>query len=64
MFCGETGEVEVTDEQKEAIENRYNTGDLIQDIAPSLSAGDREMIISGTHDECFKVMFPKDEEND
>ena len=39
----------------------------IQDIFPYLTAGERELLISGTCDECWKKMFPpepEDEEED
>jgi len=41
----------------------WETGEYIQDALPMLSAGQREMLISGTCDDCWKEMFgePEDE---
>lgn len=33
----------------------------IQDLMPYLSAAEREMLISGTCDDCWKLMFGEDE---
>tara|TARA_B100000902_G_scaffold387282_1_gene431129 strand:- start:244 stop:477 length:234 start_codon:yes stop_codon:yes gene_type:complete len=38
----------------------YNQGKLIQECFPELSIGDRELLITGTHDECFDTF--KEEE--
>jgi hypothetical protein len=38
-------------------------GQFIQQALPMLSAGDREVLISGTHDECWDKMFPPDDED-
>lgn len=42
----------------------YQSGEVwyVQDAFPYLSAGEREMLISGTCDPCFTLMFPGDEE--
>ena len=34
-------------------------GELIQDALPYLSAGERELLISHTCDDCWKVLFPE-----
>jgi hypothetical protein len=34
----------------------------VQDAFPYLSAGERELLISGTCDPCFQEMFPEDDE--
>lgn len=36
----------------------YTKRKHIQDALPELSAGDREILISGTHDACFNETFP------
>ena len=43
--------------------NKYiaGHGGFVQDVLPHLSAGDREMLITGTHDACFDEMFPPEE---
>jgi hypothetical protein len=59
--CHETYHIVVTERQ---YNRRRNTGDYVQDIWPELSAGHREMIISGTHPDCFDQMFSPDEPNE
>lgn len=36
-------------------------GGYIQDLMPTLTAGERELLISGTCDSCWKEMFGEDE---
>ena len=44
---------------------RWQTGEgYIQDVLAYLSAGERELLISGTCDNCWKNMFGSDEEDD
>lgn len=40
---------------------KYQEGALIQDAFPELSADVREMLMTGTHPECWKIMWPEDE---
>lgn len=42
-----TMELDVTIEQLERIENRYTSRELIQNIVPHLSAGEREFLMTG-----------------
>ena len=42
----------------------WGQGMPIQDALPELSAGEREMLLSGTCDPCFDEMFPVTEEED
>lgn len=37
--------------------NRRMRGDFAQDIWPNLPIDDRELIISGTHSECWNAIF-------
>lgn len=39
------------------LNNRFASGELIQDILPAMSLEQREMIITGTHPECWDAMF-------
>lgn len=41
--------------------NRYMRGDYTQDIWPALSVDDRELLISGTHPDCWHAIFNKKE---
>lgn len=56
-FCGEEHTVEVRLEDYHA----YRQGGLAQDCFPYLSAGEREMLISGVCPQCWDDMFGSDE---
>lgn len=43
---------------------RWQEGETIQDAFPDMSAGDREILISGTHAACWDKLFPGEEEDD
>ena len=58
QVCGKPGSVEVTEEEMEAYKK---TSGFIQNVLPRLSNEEREMLISGTHPDCFKTLFPPDE---
>lgn len=53
MHCGYLGELNVPN----AGLARYNSGALVQDAFPDLTAPEREQIVSGTHPECWEEMF-------
>lgn len=40
---------------------RWVGGELIQIAFPSMSIDDRELMITGTHPECWKKIFPEEE---
>jgi len=40
----------------------WKQGELIQIALPELSAEDRELLISGTCDVCWNMLFPEDDE--
>ena len=40
----------------------WQAGQYIQDALPELSAGERELLISGTCDECWQRLFPEEDE--
>jgi len=56
FFCDETYHIQVALADLEAWEN----GMLIQEAMPYLTAGERELFISGTCDSCWEKMFPSD----
>ena len=43
---------------------RWRDDTNIQEAFPDMSAGDREVLISGTHPACWDKLFPKEEENE
>lgn len=46
--------------------DRWNLGqgDFIQDAFPELSPADREVFLTGMHDECFNAWYPPDPEDE
>lgn len=57
MMCGGKGEVVAP---KDGVE-RWLSGEYVQVALPDLSADEREMLISGTHADCWSVMWEEDE---
>lgn len=60
QVCGQASVVAVSDEGYE----KWKAGAFVQDAFPELAAGARELLISGTHPECWDVLFADDEEDD
>lgn len=60
ISCHETSRLEV---DENAYRNWKNNGMLIQKALPSLTDGERELLISGICGECFDSMFIEDTEN-
>lgn len=58
-LCGETETVEVTDQEFTALQNTR----FIQDALPNRDVDFRELLISGTHPECWNAMFPPEDED-
>ena len=52
-FCSKTVVLEVTEQQLDA----YNKGAYVQTAFPTMSADDREMLISGMCPACWKKTF-------
>lgn len=53
MFCGEASRVELTEAQAAALAARRP----VQEVLPDLAAARRELLISGTHPECWERAF-------
>ena len=54
---------DITEDQLERIENRFDTGDYIQDIAPMLTPEQREFLMTGITPEAWdERVLPPDEE--
>jgi hypothetical protein len=60
FHCGETSFIQLNVSDL----NSYQSGLYAQDAFPYLTAEQREIIISGTHPECWNELFGKDEEED
>lgn len=57
--CNEASEITVN---AEGLRRWQEDGVFIQDALPEISAGDRELLLSGTCNPCFQAMFPEEEE--
>jgi len=57
-FCG--GVTVIYVEQDRYV--KWRNGGLVQDVWPELSPQGREMLVTGTHAECWNEMFPEEEE--
>lgn len=60
QVCGQDSVVAVSDESYE----KLKAGAFVQEAFPELSPGDRELLISGMHPECWDSLFADDEEDD
>lgn len=58
FVCGTAAIIAVTDEEAAALAS----GAYMQDALPARSAAEREVLISGTHPECWDSLFPAEEE--
>lgn len=58
IVCGKPGTVTLP----RAAYERIVAGEHIARAWPEGSVGDREMLINGTHDECFNKLFPPEED--
>jgi len=63
FHCGKRGELQIPSPDYFAGIKKLEEGALIQNAFPTLSTEQREQIISGTHPECWKKMFPPREED-
>lgn len=61
IYCGIESWFRITEKQYEA----WITNDgYIQDVFPNMTNQEREVMISGTHPECWDAMFAFDDEED
>ncbi len=61
LLCGQDSEVKGLDTLKVA---QWLAGAFVQEAFPRLSSDDREILISGTHGDCYDLAFPEEEEED
>lgn len=62
IFCGEGGVIEMTQEVWNNGLAMRNEGKHIQDAFPTLNAGEREQLLTGTHEVCWDNEFGHCEE--
>ena len=60
--CGKEGELEIPTEIWFTGLKKSQEGALIQNAFPTLSHDQREQLLTGIHPECWKKMFPAEEE--
>lgn len=63
-YCGKQPRINLSPEDEAAYHAwEPRRGPFIQDALPNLSADERELLLTGTHPECWNAMFPPDEED-
>jgi hypothetical protein len=55
--CSVCGEYEVWSLDRELVD-RWQGGENIQRVFPDMSAGEREILITGIHPDCWDKLFP------
>lgn len=58
IVCGSTSIVELDSKKVQ----RWEDGEHVQDVWPNMSPGEREMLITGTHPDCWDTLFGGEEE--
>lgn len=53
MCCGLSEELQLEEEKL----IRWHYGESIQDVFPELTISERELIVTGTHDSCWDLLF-------
>lgn len=53
VICAKPNQIHVPDE----VVARINAGDFIQDAWPDSTSDEREVLISGSHQECWSNLF-------
>jgi hypothetical protein len=61
--CTVCGQYEVWNLDRQAVTS-WQEGENIQNAFPDMNAGDREILISGTHPACWDKLFPEEESDE
>lgn len=61
IFCNQPASITLDTAKWRAWD--YGRGPFIQDLMPEMSAGERETLISGSHEACFDKAFPPEDED-
>jgi hypothetical protein len=59
--CCVCGQSEIKTLNREAV-YRWHGGENIERAFPEMGAGERELLITGTHPDCWDKLFPEEEE--
>ena len=59
--CCVCGKSDIKTLNREAV-NRWQGGENIERAFPEMGAGERELLITGTHPDCWDKLFPEEEE--
>lgn len=62
LRCGKATVLELTEAEAIGV-RRWQQGELIQRALPDMPMEQRELLITGTHPECWKIMFPPEEDD-
>lgn len=60
VYCGVTTTVSVL----KSSAMRWNAGEMVHEAFPDLAPSIRELLLTGTHGECWDAMFPDEDEYD
>jgi len=61
ILCNKPKTVTVTQDEYDRLNNRFKTGEFIQNILPNHSADDRELLISAVCGDCLDDMLQNEE---
>jgi hypothetical protein len=61
--CSVCGEYEVWSLDRELVD-RWRGGENIQRVFPDMSAGEREVLITGIHPACWDKLFPEEADDE
>ena len=61
--CTVCGQYEMWSLDRDSV-MRWHEGENIQRVFPDMSAGDREILISGTHPACWDKLFGEDDSDE
>lgn len=53
-------DLDITQDQLDRIENRFNTKELIQNIVPNLTPGEREFLMTGITEQEWNQLYNED----
>lgn len=63
IMCNSCGQLFIIDVNKKDWNKYMNHEGYIQDLLPYLTAGERELILSKTCDDCYNKMFELEEDD-